>query len=213
MRDTSHPQSGNAHNQQYAQSKFPTLHLQKYEDFRNCIKNQIIKKMKRLLFYSAILLGMMSTFSCSKNDQISDSNGMAELHQFAQRCRNHPETMIAPLCHADSVLYYIDVYSHLYEGHIYKTSCSSQEGYVNISMVTDSNVIKTFYSRLSAYENGAKEVDVIKTTDSVEFSNWYNKHLKNGDDIYVHFDPKTGIYYGEACPHEGDKGDGKKNDE
>ncbi|GEM_PF-2592154 len=169
--------------------------------------------MKKLFLYSAILLGMVSIISCSKNGQIPESDGMAELHRFAQRCRNHPETMIAPLCHADSVLYYLDVYSHLYEGHIFKMSCSNQEGYVNISMVTDTNVIKDFYSKLSAYENGAKEVDVIKTTDSVEFNNWYQKHLSNGDDIYVHFDSKTGIYYGEACPHEGDKSGGKKRDE
>lgn len=169
--------------------------------------------MKKLMFYVAILLGVASTISCSKNEEAPDDNGMAELHQFAQRCRNHPETMIASLCNADSVMYYFDVYSHLYEGHIFKLSNSDQKGYVNISMVTDPNAIETFYSRLSAYENGAKEVDVIKTTDSVEFNSWYRRHLKNGDDIYVHFDPKTGLYYGEACPHEGDKGYGRKTDE
>lgn len=169
--------------------------------------------MKKILFYVAIVLGMATIVSCSKEEQTPISNGQTQLHKFAEKCRNHPETMIAPLCPADSVMYYLDVYSHLYEGHIYKMSSSSQEGYVNISMVTDQKVIDAFYSRLSAHENGSKAVDVIETKDSVEFSKWYNKHLKNGDDIYVHFDPKTGIYYGEACPHEGDKSAGIKMDE
>lgn len=166
--------------------------------------------MKKFLFGIAIVLGMAFIASCSKTEQAPDTNGMEDLHQFVLRCRNRPETMIAPICKTDSVMYYLDVYSHLYQGHIFMMNMSDQEGYVNISMVTDPNVIETFYSRLSAYENGAKEVDIIKTTDSVEFNNWYLKHLKNGDDIYVHFDPKTGIYYGEACPHEGNKSAGIK---
>ena len=169
--------------------------------------------MKKLLFYVAIVVGMAFTVSCSKNEQIPDSGGMADLHKFALRCRNHPETMIAPLCKADSALYYFDVYSHLYEGHIFRLSKSNREGYVNISMVTDPKVIEGFNARLLAYESGAKEVDIIKTTDSVEFNNWFRKHLINGDDIYVHFDPQTGIYYGEACPHEGDKSVGIKKQE
>ena len=156
--------------------------------------------MKKQLLFSAIIIGMATTISCSKSGQAVSTNGMAELHEFAQRCRIHPETMIDPLCRADSVLYCFDVYSHLFEGHIFKMSKSEKKGYVNISMVTDSESIDTFYAQLTAYKNRTKEVEVIEASDSVAFAHWYHKHLERGDDIYAHLDTKTGNYYGAVLP-------------